>query len=87
MRALSTRDAPPVLTRGRPKRTQARQAGAWRKFRRTRLAGGFAWPVLGVVAALAIGAWTWHTGIVGENPGARHPVAGDGERRGRSQRC
>ncbi len=70
MRALSTRDAQPVLARGRPKRTRARQTGAWRKFTRSRLARRFAWPVLGVVAALAIGAgaWTWHGGIVGGIP-------------------
>ena len=70
MRALSTRDAQPVLARGRPKRTRAAQAGGWRTFRRSRLARRFAWPVLGVVAALAVGAgaWTWHTGIVGEIP-------------------
>ena len=70
MRALSTRGSQPVLARGRPKRTRSRPPGAWRKFMRSRLARRFAWPALGVVAALAVaaGAWTWNSGIVGEIP-------------------
>ena len=70
MRALSTRNAQPMLARGHPERTRARQAGAWRKFTRSRIARRLAWPALGVVAALGIGVgvWTWHTGIVGQIP-------------------
>ena len=68
MRALSTRDAEPVLGRGRPGRVPPAPAGAWRRFRRSRLGRRFFWPALGVVAAGAIGTgvWAWQSGAAVE---------------------
>ncbi len=59
MRALSTRDAEPVLGRGRTKRGRNTRASAWRRFRRSSVARRFYWPSIGVTAIGVIGAGTW----------------------------
>jgi len=64
MRALSTGGSEPVLRRGRSRRTPPPKAGAWRRFRRSRLARRYFWPAIGTVAAGAAGVvvWTWLSG-------------------------
>ena len=68
MRALSTRDAEPVLGRERVKRGRPSQASAWRRFRRSNVARRFYWPTLGALAVVVVGAgaWAWLSGTAGD---------------------